>query len=333
MTSNEIASIFAPGYTPEDLEQEFCNKRHIKESELCMLFDKVTEILAREPNVLYLDAPITVCGDIHGQIFDLFNLFRTRGVSPQDRPLLFLGDFVDRGYQSIETFAYLAYLKCTYPDKVYLLRGNHESRQVNQMYGLFNDCTTLYGHAAIWYRVNEVFDYMPIAAVIRPNIFCVHGGLSPTITLIEQLTMINRVKDIDSGPIADLTWSDPDTTTKFRPNTRGSGYSFGEEDTRRFLYNNRMLNDSPYSPDPFVAKADHGFIARSHQVAQQGYEWQHQNRLVIVWSAPNYTYKQNNKATFMDVPAERDEPIKFTEFTQDERSPQKPDDTVIEYFA
>lgn len=332
MSNPEISALF-DNYDEKKLREDLCAGGRIKESELLLLCDKVCEILAREPNVLYLDPPVTVVGDIHGQIYDMFNLFdkhEEKLGSNENEKFLFLGDYVDRGYQSVETFVYLMYLKVKYPQKVWLLRGNHESRQVNQMYGLFNDCLNVYGHNGIWYRLNEVFDYLPVAAVVKPNIFCVHGGLSPRVTLIEQLTMLNRFKDLDEGPICDLAWSDPDDTCqKFRANMRGAGFSFGANQTKVFLQNNKLLNDHLDGDDAY---SDHGFVARSHQLAQEGYQWLHEKRLVIVWSAPNYTYRQNNKATFMYVPGDQQK-IGFHEFLPHEQSPVKPIDQTIEYFA
>lgn len=304
--------------------------KRVDETEISSLLDQFGEIVGREPNVLYLDAPITVCGDIHGQMLDLFKLFDEGGRLDKDPNVkyLFLGDYVDRGYSSLETFAFLAYLKVKYPRRIYILRGNHESRQVNQMYGLFNDCMNLYGHSGIWFHMNEIFDLLPISAVIDHHIFCVHGGLSPRITRIEQIAVLDRKKDIEDGAIADLTWSDPEEGSQsFMPNRRGNGYTFGAPQTKMFLRNNGMYKEGTNKEtDP-----DHGFIARSHQVAMAGFQWFHDDRLVIVWSAPNYTYKQGNEASIMKVMPGM--PVQFTKFKEDPNSSQKPGDVFIEYFA
>jgi diadenosine tetraphosphatase ApaH/serine/threonine PP2A family protein phosphatase len=277
---------------------------------------------------------VIVCGDIHGQILDLFKLFdeagtpvKTPGAKKIDEvTYLFLGDYVDRGYQSLETFAFLAFLKVKYPQNVYLLRGNHESRQVNQMYGLFNDCMQLYGHAGIWFLLNDVFDYLPIAAVVDRRIFCVHGGLSPKIALIEQISTLDRKKEIEEGAVADLTWSDPDDVQKFVPNRRGNGYLFGAQQSKQFLLNNKLgvLTEAKDA-------SNCGFIARSHQLAMRGYEWMHDDALVIVWSAPNYTYKSGNLAAVMEVSPQK--PVTFKQFDAHQDSSKKPEDVQIEYFA
>lgn len=288
---------------------------HLEECVLVSIYRRLSEILHREPNVLYLQSPITVCGDIHGQMLDLFKLFEISGQLP-DTKYLFMGDYVDRGYCSLETFAYLAMLKIHYPDRIYLLRGNHESRQVNQMYGLFNDCLQLYGHAGIWFLCNDVFDLLPISAVIDRKVYCVHGGLSPDIKNIGVITTeIYRKQEIpQEGAFADLCWSDPDEVKSFTPNRRGAGYIFGPNEAKQFLACNKL-----------------DFIARSHQLSMPGYTWMFDNKLVTVWSAPNYMYRSNNKASVMKV--RTDAPPDFVVFTEDEHSSTKPEDITISYFA
>jgi hypothetical protein len=172
-----------------------------------LVLEKLRELLYCEGNVLELPAPITICGDIHGQLYDLFELFRIAG-SPPATKFLFMGDYVDRGYYSIETFCYLAALKIKYPDHVYLLRGNHESRTINQLYGFFDDCVATYGHAGIWLLCNQTFDLLPMASVVGGKIFSVHGGLSPDIPLIGDISLHNRQRELQpNSPFADPCWS------------------------------------------------------------------------------------------------------------------------------
>ena len=265
--------------------------KHLQEGQLIEIFDKFIEIVSEEDNVLYLDAPINVVGDVHGQLFDVFNMFDTaREKSCEKERFLFLGDFVDRGHFSIETFAYLACLKIKSPEKIFLLRGNHESPSINQMYGLYHDCTSLYGSPTIWCLANKTFQYLPFAAVISNQFFCVHGGLSPELRFIEQLYTLNRVCDIpDSGIFADITWSDPsEDIKKWQKSKRGSGYNFGRNEVEKFLHNNKC-----------------SLVIRSHQLAMEGYDKlfmkDDRPQLLTVWSAPNYCYMSGNKATFMAV--------------------------------
>ena len=322
---------------PVELAKMLKENRHLQEPVIDDLLRRLMDILILEPNVHYLQSPITVCGDIHGQLLDLFQLFAKAGddfINETSEPeklnntYLFLGDYVDRGYCSIETFVFLALLKIKYPNQIFILRGNHESRQINQIYGLFNDCMQLYGHSGIWFFLNDVFDLLPIAAVIDNKIFCVHGGLSPKVNYIGQISTLYRRKELDNGAIADLTWSDPDEVSKFVPNRRGNGFIFGKNQTLSFLYNNGLIKRSDQFMDDVTKDPRHGFIARSHQLANDGFQWFHDHNLVIVWSAPNYMYKSGNKATFMKVTTTQGPD--FVEFNKDEKSSIKPEDLTIE---
>lgn len=283
-------------------------------SSLC---DRVADLLAREPNVLTLQSPLTVVGDVHGQLLDVLKLLRESGQVWDGARYLFLGDYVDRGFSSVETFCLIALLKVLHPDRVFLLRGNHESRRVNQMYGLLNDCMQLYGHAGLWLRLNEVFDLLPVAAVVDGSIFCVHGGLSPEIARVGRIsTDIYRRQEIPvSGPFADLCWSDPDDVAHFVPSTRGAGFLFGRGEAEAFLRLNKL-----------------DMIARSHQLAMEGYNWHFDKKVVTVWSAPNYMYRSNNKAAVMKIEKPGAEPT-FQMFTEDERSSEKPNDDIVSYFV
>ena len=158
----------------------------IKESEVKQLCIKAREILSEEPNVTPIDAPVTICGDIHGQFYDLMELFKVGGDCP-DTNYLFLGDFVDRGFYSVETFLLLLALKVRYPDRIMLIRGNHESRQITQVYGFYDECLRKYGSLAVWRYCTDVFDYIALSAIVDGKIFCVHGGLSPNISTIDQI--------------------------------------------------------------------------------------------------------------------------------------------------
>ena len=158
----------------------------IKESEVKSICNKVKEILKEEPNVYKIDAPVTICGDIHGQFFDLLELFKVGGECP-DTNYLFMGDFVDRGFNSVESVLLLIALKVRYPDRMTLIRGNHESRQITQVYGFYDECLKRYGSANVWKMCTEVFDYMPLVATVGQKLFCVHGGLSPQIKTIDEV--------------------------------------------------------------------------------------------------------------------------------------------------
>jgi serine/threonine-protein phosphatase 4 catalytic subunit len=124
---------------------------------------------------------------------------------------LFLGDFVDRGFYSVETFLLLLALKVRYPDKIALIRGNHESRQITQVYGFYDECMRKYGSANVWRYCTEIFDYLSLAALVEEKVFCVHGGLSPDIQQMDEIRAIDRKQEVPhEGGMCDLMWSDPD---------------------------------------------------------------------------------------------------------------------------
>ena len=287
----------------------------IPEYELQSLCGKLIEILCEESNVQPVDAPVIVCGDIHGQFYDLTNIFKIGGKIP-DKKYLFLGDYVDRGYNSVETLEYLLCLKLKYPDYITLLRGNHESRQICFSYGFYEEVTRKYGNANPWKFFNQVFDYLPLAAIIEGKIFCVHGGLSPKICYIDQIRLINRVQEIPhEGPFSDLMWSDPDEVDGWQISSRGAGFLFGDKVVDEF----NQLNDI-------------NLICRAHQLVNEGYKFWFDEKLVTVWSAPNYCYRCGNLASIL-VFEDECEKKEFKMIPVHEQSAKAPPPrTVVPYF-
>ncbi|GIQ81512.1 hypothetical protein KIPB_002478 [Kipferlia bialata] len=257
----------------------------IPEKELRSLLWSVLELVSEEPNVLSLQAPINICGDIHGQYYDLRYLFEIAGHIPTQR-YLFLGDYVDRGYYSIETITFLLCLKVCYPDHIYLLRGNHESRSITQTYGFFDECLLKYGHSGLYKLFMDVFDYLPIAACVDQRYYCVHGGLSPSLPTLDDVHTLMRACEIPSeGPFSDMVWSDPsDILQLWQTSSRGAGYIFGREATKRFL----LINDL-------------AMVVRAHQIAVAGHDWRFDGLLCTMWSAPKYCYRSKNSASVMHV--------------------------------
>lgn len=256
---------------------------HLPEPDLKKLCNYVKSILIEESNVQPVASPVTVCGDIHGQFHDLLQLFKTGGEMPKTR-YIFMGDFVDRGYNSLETFTYLMLLKARYPEHMILLRGNHESRQITQIYGFYDECQKKYGNANAWKYCCEVFDCLNVAAVIDGKILCVHGGLSPDVRTLDQIRTIDRRQEIPhEGPFCDLMWSDPENIETWAVSPRGAGWLFGSRVTSEFNHLNRLE-----------------LICRAHQLVQEGYKYHFNDlNLVTVWSAPNYCYRCGNLASIL----------------------------------
>lgn len=225
-----------------------------------------------------------ICGDIHGQFYDLIELLKVGGDCP-DTNYLFLGDFVDRGFYSVETFLLLLALKVRYPDRITLIRGNHESRQITQVYGFYDECLRKYGSVNVWRYCTDIFDYLPLAAVVDEKVFCVHGGLSPSINTLDQIRVLDRKQEVPhDGAMCDLMWSDPEDIDGWGLSPRGAGYLFGGDVVKKF---NRM-NDLT-------------LIARAHQLVMEGYKEMFEAALVTVWSAPNYCYRCGNVAAILEL--------------------------------
>jgi Calcineurin-like phosphoesterase len=167
----------------------------VSEHELKLLCQFVSELLLEESNVQPVVSPVTIVGDLHGQVFDLLELLNTGGWPPSTS-YVFLGDFVDRGHNSVETLSLLLCLKLRHPAHITLLRGNHESRQITQVYGFYDECLRKYGNASVWRFCVQCFDTFGLAALIDERVFCVHGGLSPDIRTLDQVRAIDRNQEI-----------------------------------------------------------------------------------------------------------------------------------------
>lgn len=259
---------------PKAILQTLKNKKLVNESVLKLLCQKVAEIFEKEENLVRLRAPITVCGDIHGQFEDLLELFEIGGEIPETN-YLFLGDIVDRGFKSVETLIYLLTLKVLYPRRIFIIRGNHESRQTTQVYGFYDECVRKYGSLNVWRACVEVFDMLPLAALIEEKVLCVHGGISPHLPMISDINKLERKKEIPhDGPMCDLMWSDPEEIEGWKMSPRGAGYQFGADVVKKFNHENGI-----------------NLIARAHQLAFEGYKYMFNQSLITVWSAPNYVYR------------------------------------------
>nr|XP_036675535.1 serine/threonine-protein phosphatase 2B catalytic subunit 1 isoform X1 [Drosophila suzukii]XP_036675536.1 serine/threonine-protein phosphatase 2B catalytic subunit 1 isoform X1 [Drosophila suzukii]XP_036675537.1 serine/threonine-protein phosphatase 2B catalytic subunit 1 isoform X1 [Drosophila suzukii]XP_036675538.1 serine/threonine-protein phosphatase 2B catalytic subunit 1 isoform X1 [Drosophila suzukii] len=277
------------------LRQHFLLEGRIEEAVAMRIITEGAALLREEKNMIDVEAPITVCGDIHGQFFDLVKLFEVGG-PPATTRYLFLGDYVDRGYFSIECVLYLWSLKITYPTTLSLLRGNHECRHLTEYFTFKQECIIKYSES-IYDACMEAFDCLPLAALLNQQFLCIHGGLSPEIFTLDDIKTLNRFREPPAyGPMCDLLWSDPledfgnEKTNEFfsHNSVRGCSYFFSYSACCEFLQKNNLLS-----------------IVRAHEAQDAGYRMYRKNQvtgfpsLITIFSAPNYLDVYNNKAAVL----------------------------------
>eukprot|EP00388_Colpodella_angusta_P010567 GDKJ01027468.1.p1 GENE.GDKJ01027468.1~~GDKJ01027468.1.p1 ORF type:complete len:303 (+),score=58.44 GDKJ01027468.1:49-957(+) len=248
---------------------------------LCL---KAREVFLSQSMLLELEAPIKICGDIHGQYYDLLRLFEYGGFPPEAN-YLFLGDYIDRGKQSLETICLMLAYKVKFPENFFLLRGNHECASINRIYGFYDECKRRY-NVRLWKAFTDCFNCLPVAAIIDDKILCMHGGLSPELSHFDQVRRLTRPTDVpDTGLLCDLLWSDPEKdVTGWGENDRGVSFTFGADIVHTFL-----------------RKHDLDLVCRAHQVVEDGYEFFARRQLVTLFSAPNYCGEFDNAGAMMSV--------------------------------
>lgn len=242
----------------------------LKNAEIVAICAAARELLLSQPALIELSAPVKIVGDVHGQYTDLLRLFEMCGFPPAAN-YLFLGDYVDRGKQSLETILLLLCYKLKYPENFFLLRGNHECANVTRVYGFYDECKRRC-NIKIWKTFVDTFNCLPIASIVAGKIFCVHGGLSPSLSHMDDIRGIVRPTDVpDYGLLNDLLWSDPaDMEEDWEANERGVSYCFGK----------KVIMD-------FLQRHDFDLVCRAHMVVEDGYEFFNDRILVTVFSAPN----------------------------------------------
>ncbi|KZT65602.1 phospho protein phosphatase PPZ [Daedalea quercina L-15889] len=277
-----IQRLLDVGYTGK-VSKSLC----LKNAEITAICQAAREVFLGQPTLIELSPPVKIVGDVHGQYSDLIRLFEMCGFPPAAN-YLFLGDYVDRGKQSLETILLLLCYKIKYPENFFLLRGNHECANVTRVYGFYDECKRRC-NIKTWKTFIDVFNCLPIAAIVASKIFCVHGGLSPSLHSMDDIKRIQRPTDVpDYGLLNDLLWSDPsDTAADWEDNERGVSYCFGKS----------VIND-------FLVRYDMDLICRAHMVVEDGYEFWNDRTLVTVFSAPNYCGEFDNYGACMSVSEE-----------------------------
>ncbi|KAL6739886.1 hypothetical protein Aduo_013285 [Ancylostoma duodenale] len=257
----------------------------VSEQELQQCCFVARQVFISQSSLIECEPPLVVCGDIHGQYSDLLRIFDKNGFPPETN-YLFLGDYVDRGRQNIETICLMFCYRIKYSESFFMLRGNHECPAINRVYGFYEECNRRYKSSRLWSSFQDTFNWMPLCGFIAGRILCMHGGLSPQLTCIDQLRNLPRPQDPPNPSMGiDLLWADPDQWVKgWQANTRGVSYVFGQD----------VVLDT-------CQKLNIDLIARAHQVVQDGYEFFASKKMVTIFSAPHYCGQFDNFAATMKV--------------------------------
>ncbi|KAK9873705.1 hypothetical protein WA026_002062 [Henosepilachna vigintioctopunctata] len=231
------------------------------------------------------DKKFTVCGDIHGQFYDLMNIFKLNGLPSEENPYLFNGDFVDRGSFSVECIFTLFGFKLLYPNHFFMSRGNHESSTMNEMYGFHGEVKAKYS-SQMCELFNEVYNWLPLAHLLNKKVLVMHGGLfSKDGVTLDDIRKIDRNRQPpEEGLMCDLLWSDPQNRNGRAPSRRGVGCQFGPDVTKAFIKENNLF-----------------YIIRSHEVKTMGYDIAHKSMCITVFSAPNYCDTMENLGAYITM--------------------------------
>lgn len=296
---------------PEHYTSKSSGEQRIPEGLIVQILVKARAILASEPILVEVDSPVYVCGDLHGQYYDLVNIFKRcpplggkvfgldrkkPRVAQEDSSqetmysFLFLGDYVDRGARSVEVVVTLLALKIISPQRLTMLRGNHEDEQIMLLYGFYDECKRRYG-VKLFKMFTDLFRMLPVAALVNGSIFCMHGGLSSELRFVKDIPDTRPCNVPHSGIICDLLWADPEaglpSGVDWAPSSRRISSVFSERALERFLLEN-----------------DLDLVCRAHQVVEEGFQFfpDHKKRhLLTVFSATNYCNEFGNRGGILCV--------------------------------
>lgn len=271
----------------KNLMQQFKEQKKLHKKYVVMMLIEMRNMLQKTPTLVDITVPegnqIIVCGDTHGQYYDLCNIFELGGYPSETNPYLFNGDFVDRGSFSVEVILTLLAFKLLYPNHLHLARGNHESRSMNRMYGFEGEVKAKYSES-VFDLFAAIFCLLPLAHLLNNKVLVLHGGLfsDDNVTLDDIRKIDRNMEPPDSGIMSELLWSDPQPMPGREPSKRGVGLAFGPDVTDRFLKLNNL-----------------SLIVRSHEVKDEGYALEHNGKVITIFSAPNYCDQVGNKGAFI----------------------------------
>jgi serine/threonine-protein phosphatase 6 catalytic subunit len=258
----------------------------ITEKECWFLCEKTKDLLIEESNVQPVQAPVNICGNIAGQFYDILELFKTGGSIPENK-YVFMGGLLGECFRSIETLQLLFLLKVKYPESITILRGIRENRNQSKFWGFYDEILRKYGNVNVWKYCNEVFDCLPLAALVEDSIFCVQGGLSPDLKTIDQIRTLDRyIEPGVEGPLIDLLWSEPSVDVEtWAVSSRGAGWAFGSLATKKFNQLNGLQ-----------------LIAKGKNCVTEGHEYPFSEKSIVsICSAPNFKQRCDNKASILAI--------------------------------
>jgi len=294
----------------KDLIAQFKDQKKLHKKYAAQMLVEIRKQLQETPTLVDISVDeghhFTVCGDTHGQFYDLCNIFELGGYPSETNPYLFNGDFVDRGSFSLEVILTLIAFKLLYPKHMHLARGNHESKSMNTTYGFEGEVKAKYSES-IFELFSAIFCLLPLAHLLNKKVLVIHGGLfsNDNVTIDDIRKLDRNMEPPDSGLMSELLWSDPQPYPGRAPSKRGVGVAFGPDVTERFLKANNL-----------------SLIVRSHEVKDEGYAEEHNGKVITIFSAPNYCDQVGNKGAFIRF--QHDMVPKFTSYAAVPHPPMRP---------